>query len=367
MYLGLHLHHTWCLDFTTKHRVLKSRNALGALRVLLKERRNPLRVKVLVVKSKLLPVLCYGGELLGMNKQRVSKLQRVLTDAVGLMTRSALSRTSAVVLRKELGIPSVMASMSGMRARACKKFPSLHSWARSLTSADRPSRFKASWTKRTLGWLKRYQGEAAVVAFGLDLKEEPDADKQCASAVRGEVTQREWASAIKKRQKSVIRYEERRFFKSRQYLLISTKYPKLALGVRELLRVRVGSFWTGLNAAKSKLILASFKTTCPCCKRQVPESLVHLVSVCERWSVERSVLVAALPGEFKPGSDTIGWAWALMGRDLSRSQLGLWLWGRPAKGPLQCEPVWASVAAFLQSIYAARNRMLWKSSNLLST
>ena len=94
---------------------------------------------------------------------------------------------------------------------------------------------------------------------------------------------------------------------------------------------------------------------------------MHLVSVCERWSVERSVLVAALPGEFKPGSDTIGWAWALMGRDLSRSQLGLWLWGRPAKGPLQCEPVWASVAVFLQSIYAARNRMLWKSSNLLST
>ena len=366
VYLGLHLHHSWCLDFVTKHRVIKASNALGALRVVLKQRRTPLRAKVLVVKSKLLPVLCYGGELLGMNSRRVSKLQRVLTDAIGLMTRSALNKASAVVLRRELGIPSVMASMSGMRARACKKFPTLPSWARYLTSAIRPNQFKASWTKRTMGWLKRYQGNIALEVFGLDLKEEPDADKQFAAEVRKEVTFREWEAGIKKNQVSVIRYHERKFHKSRQFLVLSVKYPRLALGVRELLRVRVGSFWTGLGAAKSHLILDEFKTECPCCKRSVPESLVHLVSICERWSVERSVLVKALPLQFKPTKDYIAWAWSLMGRALSRSRLKLWLMGNPEKGPLKCEPVYASVAVFLQSIYFTRNRLLWKSTNLIS-
>lgn len=359
-YLGIPFDNTWDLRNIIKRREVSARKALNSLSGVMGSPSIPLKVKVTLIKSCLIPVICYGGELLGMNQQNVVPLQGVLDEALRRALKSGRSITAAATLRRELGVPTVMEVMSSMRARAFIKFKQLNTWVSKIADMNcRSSSRLGTWLSCTHRWLKRFSGAALCEVALLADK----TGKKFALRVKEDTCAREWDRDVKELV-TPQRYEYNKYWETRGFINEAATKARLALGVRELAKCRVGAMWTGRRAACAGLISALYKERCPCCEGSVRESLYHLLWECKRWKRERLTMRRALPGILRRAlRDTEGdkdeLLILLLGGGASGEIQQLWLLGDSAGNP-----GWIHVARFLQDIYRTRLGLLWKTLTL---
>jgi hypothetical protein len=368
-YLGVPFNANLDLDRIVMDRKDKAAGALHAIRGVLSNRRIPLPIKVSLVKGSLLPVVCYGGELLGMNVQRVAPLQRVLDEAVRLMVGGRSRGGSATVIAKELGIPSVMQVMTGARVRALKKFASLPTWAGALLSEEATCKLRAgrTWVSNGRMWIRRFGTQDLQSAM---LDGPAESGKQCSKLAQKICKQRDWEKALSL--KSGQTFSSLRLKKTRKYVSQASIVPRLANGVLELARFRTGCVWTGRRAAKAGLISSRYVDRCPCCETECQggETIEHVLLHCPAWDSQRRSMEEAVSGITAHAYD--GWStvskkvWLLGGGEDAALQK-LWLVGDSKVPKEDREPGWLAVASFLQGIRTQRCARLWRSATFTTT
>lgn len=270
-YLGLMFRYDLNLGHIARVRALKGVNALHALRPTLQKHHLPVKLRTMLIKSLLMPVLCYGGELWGMSSQRAQDADRVLRQAMrSVVGKSSNALVSQEVLRRELKVPSVYAATAARRSRLWVKAPTMRTVIRQL--AQRPAR--QSWSSTSRAWLKR----AKIDVQGLSAEMVAHAALAHADAV----------APPDKRPKSLVRYRGARLHKSTGYMDIPMQVPDLAAAFYWLTRARVGNIYMVPQLVLGGRIADDrFLQCCPWCNAEVPEDLVHLMLHCERWSDAR--------------------------------------------------------------------------------
>ena len=143
-YLGLQFNVDLSLDDMISWRAERvQKKILWPMRKMLGNKNIALSLRRHAIIGLLLPALCYGGELFGLtsvaaNNNRIQPLERVLKHALAMIGRASYrtdqntpSGTSDAILREELCVPSVEATMAGQAVRARIKYqdsPGLVSW-----------------------------------------------------------------------------------------------------------------------------------------------------------------------------------------------------------------------------------------------
>jgi exonuclease III len=357
-YLGVPLNSEMNLDKVVSDREVKAKAALETLRGMLSNKLVPLGAKLTALKNCLHPVVCFGGEVLGMNQMRVAGLQSVLNSALRTVVGVSATACAPEVLHKELGVSSVHETMSGAKARAIKKYVSLPTWAGKLVE-DKNSLVNR---KRTLvsgakQWMRTFGKADMRKALKLSGRL---AERRCTRIARKVCRRRDWRRAVNN-SATAKRYDEAGFHRTRKYVRISAGFPRVALGVRELVRARTGSLWTGRRAARAGLIGARFKEVCPCCEQMCGgEGLSHLLFQCDRWMKQRGEMLSGLSRGL---SDALGVeddavrVRLLLGGSEDAALRRAWVGGSAGEGQVGD---WLAVATFLQTVCTSRNGLIWR-------
>jgi exonuclease III len=279
-YLGIDVYSDWDLVKTAAKRSESARRALWALRPALGNSMIPLDVKILMIKALVAPVASFGGELLGMYKDRARLGQKILDQGLKWALAGTISKgtvVAAAALRAEFSLAPLHAAMSARRTRAWVKARSLKTWLSILV--DHPLRHrKTTWVSGTSRWLKR------IGALNIIENHDP---KRSARIVEDMVWRKENEHD---RTGGLAFYQQWDFHATRSYVHLSLDRPDLARGIRWLTRMRTRGIWTGPRAAKAKLVSPMFLEVCPSCQKTVKEDIPHILLDCaagedlrQRW------------------------------------------------------------------------------------
>ena len=274
-YLGFPFYRSTNLLQAAAARAASATKAIGASTAFLANPSIPLLAKLDVLRSKLFPILSYGGEILGMNKSLVTRLDSKWTACVRKLTASA-GFCGAEVLMRELGLIRVFEAMSAARGRAFQKYPTLLS---SISLLSTPSA-GSLWAKAARRWMRSNK----VNIHAADL----------ADAVHAAVNDRAWEQATSPNtnssRKGAIDYDNSSFFPTRSYIShFSRKRGTASLdaGLTMLIAARCGGFFTGDRAARRGYLRDEFKTRCPCCNMAEAETLADILLRCAEWTPQR--------------------------------------------------------------------------------
>lgn len=286
-YLGIVINDQLSSETTIADRVSRARKALFGCSAFLSKRTIPLQFRIRVLRALVESVANYGGELFGMSSARVGGLQAVVTQGLRLVSgcRMTSKVCAAEVLQREFGIPPVAATMAGARARAVKRFAKAKTSIARLINNCSFRAAKQTWVTGTQRWLKRWGPKPALP--------ENLSPKGVARIVRGIAWSRSWARSIRST-KSAAAYEKAHFEATRGFLKVAELCPEVAVGVQDLMKMRVGAFWTGEKAAKSRIISSSFRKKCLVCGKGVAEDLVHILCECNAFKSHRTEFLKPL-------------------------------------------------------------------------
>ena len=287
-YLGIPFTSELDLSVIAEARAAKGRKALDAIRPLVGCLQIPILIRVNVVKALVVPVLIYGGELWGMNAERVVKPQQVLSEALRLLARLRVrsSLTSSATLGLEFGIPPISAMVAAARTRALRKFPQLRTVIADLVNFPPKSRHQ-TWVTGASRWLSRYCRPASTVLV-------PGA---AASTVKDIV----WSNYNQgAKSKTCTLYLEKGFLGGRKYLELATHNPSLSRGVYWLCRLRVGAIWFASRLAAIGYIAQEYRNKCPFCNMIGAETTKHLLVVCDRWRQYRQEYLGTILELYNP-------------------------------------------------------------------
>lgn len=313
----------------------------------------PLCAKLDLIRSVVLPTLAWGGELLGMNMGRARKLDSLLAKALVLVTKG-WGKGGAAALRQELGIASVHATMSGMRARAFVKYPSLSSVVAKLMAINFVARC-STWVSGTSRWIARLGGECkeALGAEGIT-------STAAGRIVRREVERGMFESAARKA-KGCASYLAADFGASKGFIkhfVSDASLLHINLGVTGLIACRTGALFTARKAASAGVIPARFRKECPCCGEARAESLRHLLLSCEAWDGERAELLTPLLELLPAGISRADQVTLLLGGGVGDFTLEP-RWSKEVEG---ARPLYCLVALFLTKIHSRRGQYIWSHS-----
>ena len=356
-YLGLEVRNDWDLSEIAAERAERARRALSALLPALSNSLIPLNVKAMMFKSLVVPVASYGGELLGMQRERVRKAQSVLDKGLKWILAGAVSKgtiVAAAALRAELGLPSLYAIVSGRRARAWVKYRSLKTWISILVNNPYRKR-KATWVTGTSRWLKRVGVDEATLA---------GSPSWASRRVVDLVWEKENAN---NKTAGLSHYMKWNFGLTRSYLIRSLKHPDLTLGVRWLTRMRTLGVWMGPRAAKARLIPEMFRTVCPSCRAEIAEDIQHVLLDCPNGLAERQRTVQPLLDHIAAYQPALGreeLAVILLGGQAGGVDLTKFWLGSAAHSNWDGSAAYLKVAEFLQLVMPLRMRKLWENHDL---
>ena len=366
-YLGVSLNDSLCLKKAVLERCNKLLGALAEFRPFLHLRSVPIHIRLRVLKTFILPVATFGGELFGFNQNLVKPIQSVfdLGLKMVLLGSEKSNACAYAVLRREANIAPVHAIMSGARLRAWQKFPSLRTWAKLLGSNPvKKTAESETWFAKTGFYIKRYAKEV----MALPEKQRVDA------MIKMLWLQSDKRSAV---EKTTTWRHYQNFSKSRDYLLFRSHNHAIIRGSVQVALMRMGAFWTGVRAAIPKYLGTQFKTKCPCCKKDTPETLSHILLRCRKWKRQRGILndaiKAALDAEqnatfanILTGRSTEDRTTLLLGGEVDGSSLSpLWEQGDATSPDFEArtEPLFIHIAIFLDSIHGERRKYLWPLDN----
>lgn len=155
IYLGVKITNDIDLQAMFEFRLQKFTQRYGAISKQLSNNTIPLRSRILIVKSMLLPSLLYGAEIFGMSSERVNKAESVMKKIckrlLGLKPYSRVLNYEAALM--ELTLLPVHVEASARRVRLFLK-PLFKTWLEFLKSNIFVSR-KWIWTNGTRNWINR--------------------------------------------------------------------------------------------------------------------------------------------------------------------------------------------------------------------
>jgi hypothetical protein len=332
-YLGFPFFRSLSLLESVDARVTKALKCVGSCTTFLSSSAIPFAAKLDVIRSAIFPVVTFGGEVLGMGVTRVRRLESVWGKCVRMLTKGA-GQCGVAVLIKELGISSVHAAMSGMRARALGKYGELRTVIHQLVDMELPS----VWARGSHQWLRR---------AGLEV----------GGNVREAVDEVAWEKAVIKR-KGAGKYEKASFGVTNDYIrhyCANHAASGLDAGIKMLVAARCGALWTAERAARRGIINMSFLQVCPCCGVATAEDEAHLLFSCSAWEQERSRHLQSVLASLPAGLTSLS------------SKVTLVLGGAGPGGAVL--PGWSStaylgVARFMQAISVSHASALWSHSTL---
>ena len=352
-YLGIELNDRMDLRATSEAITARTRKALWAIKPALVNRSIPMETRALMLKALVLPIAAMGGELLGMNQQLANQRQKLLSQAVAWIysgNRAGQGVLVAPAANLELEIPPLSAIMSGRRARAWVKFPTLRTWSGVLMSQPYRAR-QATWVSGTKRWLARF-------AKGVPLDGLP------AKASGRAVQQVTWQKQLVSRGlKSVEWYQSCHFDNTRKVIRKATRYPDLIRGVEWLSRLRIQAMWTAHRAAKAGLIDSGCGSTCPSCGESVREDAPHILLECSFGSDTRHVLIQPVVDKAVEQSPALPTreelAVLILGGQVGEVSLCPWWLKGTAHDGVDSLPGFVLVAEFLQQVMPGRMAKLW--------
>lgn len=271
----------------------QGRKTLEGLRCVLRDASIPAHLKLVLIRSKLLPVLTYGAELWGMNTAVSAGAQRILDAAARLVMRAGKA-TSLPRLRAELGLPTVAAAATARRWRAMNKFPALKTWIARLCACMPPGR-QSTWVTGSKRWVNTYAKDCGQGATG----------KRRLLEIYGERSQRRdhtlataWAAGLG-------------LSGTGPWVQLGEQHPALARHLLEVGRMRLGVFPLGKRLVYQRRLDERFLRRCPFCPNSAPETLEHFLLACPQWEVARQkhlagvLSVGAAPGTRSPAALTL--------------------------------------------------------------
>lgn len=292
-YLGIRVDTDFSLKAIGDERALSVRRAIGSALGFLKSRNIPAHVRLKALKSFILPVATFGGELLGMDKRMTAAIQRSMDVGISnALLGKFVENFPRATLYLEANVPPIHVLCSSARNRLFLKSRSLKTWMRTLV--ENPVSYRGggqggrAWIGKTEFWLKRFGPKESATLAG-----------QGSSVTRLNQFQsfawKEWNDLAHVRNTSSMKaYCERELEKSCGYLHEITYDGRVIRGVSHLTAMRTGTFWTALALAKAKRIPERFLGRCPCCDKEEAETVSHILVSCSSWDVERKAMMAAI-------------------------------------------------------------------------
>ena len=168
-YLGTMIHRDLQLKHITSDRLVKGKRALASLSRFLSSKRIPIEMRILSLKTFILPILTYAGEIWGMvGGCGADKLQtilnRTLRNMIGLGRGD--SGVALAPIYRELRVPPIKAIIASARARAYCKASNLGSYICDLVGSPFISRHM-TWTSGTVRWLNKWLRWSQVQTSGI--------------------------------------------------------------------------------------------------------------------------------------------------------------------------------------------------------
>jgi hypothetical protein len=335
--------------------------------------------KLALLRNVALPKIVYGGEVFGMQITHIKPLESAFGKCLGNVCLP-WGRPAAVTLRRELGLASIHATTSCLRARASIKYPTLLTHVAPLTRlhAEDGEELKTTsthWTKATRNWIKKRLDIHAATAAQLEAAATARDSSLYARIVRDRIDEAEWDTLINDQSdnnRGAKWYNAHSFLTSRSFIKTYISMNKfdadLDRGVAGLIACRTYGVWTGDRAARRGMIDACYKTRCPCCDCDdfpEPETFDHLLLRCPAWTAQRNMYLRNLLGFIAiraPGLSAIDTVAVLLGGVASTGfTLGV-CWYTKASRSASAPPLFIRVARFLSSILSPRLSLLWRSS-----
>ena len=152
-YLGYPFNSNLDVKAAAAARAEKGQTKLNMMTRFLTNKLIPLAPKLDALRACLLPSLTYGGEMFGMNKSIVAKLESVWSKAVKMIVKG-WGKPAAQVVQYELGLFNIYQTTSAQRARAFLKFPTLATIIADLCASP----VAKSWFGKTRTWLRSELG-----------------------------------------------------------------------------------------------------------------------------------------------------------------------------------------------------------------
>ncbi|PVV01476.1 hypothetical protein BB560_004104, partial [Smittium megazygosporum] len=225
------------------------------------------------LKSVLIPIGTYGGELFGMSEQRCKPIQRVADNALHIIANVGKSAPMHRI-RQEMGVTSINTRASDLRERAYFKYPTLRTWISDLVKQTIRSQ-TSTWVTGTARWMKRY---CQTVGRGNTVKV-----LQYRYTVNDKTKISAWIKAHNMRNTG-------------SWMDLQMRHPDIKLGLQDIGKIQMGCYWTAQRLAKSGLIPKMYIERCPFCNKNTPETIEHMLIECFRWnSIKHETTIFNIP------------------------------------------------------------------------
>jgi len=208
-----------------------------------------------------------------MHQLHAKRLSLVLNQTLRMVVGVHMKHTGVSIpaLYTEFGIPRVESSIAGRRARLWAKGPSMRTWIRQLCQWI-PTFRKGTLVKNTKAWLLRRLGSSAE----REIERSPRGSKALQRAVQ-QVIHHKWLTTGKMTQTNTWQQYCQYALQSGSALLrdSSLDFPEYSKSLSWLMRIRVGGWSSCSRLARIGILDEQWKTRCPCCLANVPETLNH--------------------------------------------------------------------------------------------
>ena len=273
-YLGIMVDSEFSVDTMLMAREQRIRNATAACAPFLRCERIPISIRLTILRSCILPVATFGGEIWGFNKGHAARLQSAFDYGLKLVTlRSGRSRACASrVLYRETGIAPIEALAAAARLRLLLKAPRMKTWI--FVLSHNPARQKPpQWFANGSAQAKKVEGK------GVEDKSEETRIRDMKETI--------WTRGDKTAMKAASWSWYSGLEKTRAYIWQDVRGVRITIGVSMLLEMRTGAFQTTVRLVHAGIVKDEFRTKCPCCDENTEESVEHILVECKRWSKAR--------------------------------------------------------------------------------
>ncbi|KAK4524638.1 hypothetical protein GAYE_SCF05G2539 [Galdieria yellowstonensis] len=255
-YLGIDLNCILDEGFTLRRQIQRYRQKLHMATPFLRNGRIPMDLRLRVVKSCLLPSLIWVSEWWGMHQLHAKRLSLVLNQTLRMVVGVHMKHTGVSIpaLYTEFGIPSVESLIAGRRARLWAKGPSMRTWISQLCQ-----------------WIPTFRkGSSAVIHH-------------------------KWLTTGKMTQTNTWQEYCQYALQSGSALLCdsSLDYPEYSKSLSWLMRICAGGWCSCSRLTRMGILDEQWKTRCPCCLANVPETSSDLQQ--KRSLIMLSRIAAAHP------------------------------------------------------------------------
>jgi hypothetical protein len=285
-YLGMEINDALDLGPIVAQRVRVANLRYHGLTPLFADPWTALPLKLQVLRTVLLPVIRYGGELLGMNAKRAQAMQKVLSNALRLCFNTDRHTSPSIeCLTAEAQIPAVHSMWTAQRVRALTKYKVARTVDQKIFNRPLDDAPQHCWTRQTIRQAQQY----GLPAQGLSgpplsremhlqlarrtskeachvMQEKRKADDKC----------RSWKEYTKRRLSRTVKDG-----RHMHWAWINTRYGNLALALR------AACYPGARRLARKTSIPQEYLNQCPHCLARTPDTLDHFIAACPAFAPAR--------------------------------------------------------------------------------